>query len=121
DGQGPATITYSVSTNTQGTPRHGSIAVADQRLDIVQEAAPCRYDVTPPRRSVDSAGGDASFNVTATPACAWKVDTTDAWIGNAIPSNGVGNGLVRFSIAPNVSAGRTANATIAGVSVGIDQ
>ena len=121
DGQGPATITYSVSPNTQGTQRRGSIAVAEHRLDIVQEAAQCRYDVTPPRRNVDSAGGDATFNVAATPGCAWKADSSDSWLGNAIPSSGVGNAVVRFSVAPNASAGRTGNATIAGVKVGIDQ
>ena len=121
DGQGPATITYSVSPNTQGIQRRGSIAVAEQRLDIVQEAAQCRYDVTPPRRNVDSAGGDATFNVAATTGCAWKADSSDPWLGTAIPSSGVGNAVVRFSVAPNVSAGRTGNATIAGVNVGIDQ
>ena len=121
DGQGPATITYSVSPNTQGTQRRGSIAVAEHRLDIVQEAAPCRYDVSPPRRNVDSAGGDATFNVAGTPGCAWKADSSDSWIGNAIPSSGVGNAVVRFSVAPNTSAGRTGNATIAGVKVSIDQ
>jgi hypothetical protein len=121
DGQGPATITYSVSPNTQGIQRRGSIAVAEHRLDIVQEAAQCRYDVNPPRRNVDSAGGDATFNVAAMTGCAWKADSSDPWLGAAIPSSGVGNAVVRFSVSPNVSAGRTGNATIAGVNVGIDQ
>src|SRR3954470_10314166 len=46
-GQGSATVSYSVAANPAGTSRRGTIAVVDRKVEVVQEAAPCRYEVSP--------------------------------------------------------------------------
>jgi hypothetical protein len=121
EGQGPATIAYSVAPNAQGTQRRGSVVVANQRVDIVQDAAPCRYDVSPSQQSVTSSGGEVVFNLSATPGCAWNAQSGAAWIGGATPPSGVGDATVRFNVALNPADPRSATATIAGITISIGQ
>src|SRR5436190_23753813 len=46
-GQGSATVSYSVAANPAATLRRGTIGVADRAVEILQQAAPCRYEVAP--------------------------------------------------------------------------
>src|SRR5687768_16412504 len=48
EGQGPADVTYTVAVNPAGVPRQGSVVVGEQRAVVTQQAAPCRYEVSPP-------------------------------------------------------------------------
>jgi hypothetical protein len=121
EGQGPATIAYSVAPNVQGTQRRGSVVVANQRVEIVQDAAPCRYDVSPSQQSVTSSGGEVDFNLSATPGCAWNAQSGATWISGATPSSGVGDATVKFNVAVNPADPRSATATIAGITISIGQ
>src|SRR4051812_21587530 len=71
-GQGPATVTYSVLPNPDGTPRQGRLMVAQQEVAITQRAAPCRYDVSPLTIAVDAADHQVVVTVSAPNGCAWS-------------------------------------------------
>jgi hypothetical protein len=122
DGQGPATLTFAVAPNVQAAERQGAVIVADQKVSIVQQAAPCRFEVTPSRQTMDSAGGDAAFTVSAAAGCTWNAKSNASWIEAVTPSTGSGPATVRVRVAQNTSeAARSGTATIAGAAVTIDQ
>src|SRR3954471_239029 len=120
-GQGPATVSYSVAANPAGTARRGAIAVGGGDVEILQAAAPCRYEVTPSSVDLSAAGGQVSASVTATPGCSWHVRSETAWVSDPIPSDGVGSTTVRLSVAPNTGALRTGTVTIGDVTLTVRQ
>src|SRR2546423_7896522 len=51
-GQGDASTSFTVRSNSDLTVRHGAITVGDQRVALTQEAAQCVFTVSPDRDSV---------------------------------------------------------------------
>jgi hypothetical protein len=121
EGQGPATLAYSVAPNTRAAQRRGTVVVSDQRVDILQEAAPCRYDVAPARHEVGSAGGEVSVTLTATEGCAWIARSNAAWISDGVPARGEGSTTIRFTVRANTGGARTGALTVAELTVTVDQ
>lgn len=121
EGQGAATLSYTVAPNPIGTPRRGGIVVGEQRAEVAQEAAACRFDVSPSSREVGAGGGEISFVLTAPDGCTWSARSNDPWIANPLPAGGQGSGTVRFAVAANGGGSRNGTGTIGGVSVGITQ
>ncbi len=121
EGQGPATVTYTVTPNANGTPRQGAVVVGEQRVSVTQDAAPCRYDVSPASIPVNAAGADISVNITAPDGCTWGARGDEGWVGNPTPASGEGGATVRFSVGANPGPPRTGTATVAGVTVQIAQ
>jgi len=119
-GQGAGTLSYSVAANERGTQRRGSVTVSDQHVDVVQEAAPCKYEVTPSSREVGSSGGEVTIDLAATPGCTWTAAGDREWIAVA-PSTGEGSAEVRLSVGANTGAARSATLTIAGRTVTVTQ
>ena len=78
-GQGDGTVTYRVSENADPLVRNGAIAVADAQVAVSQEAAACRYDVTPNTDAVAPDGGELTIAVHAHPACAWTAASQVEW------------------------------------------
>jgi hypothetical protein len=121
DGQGPATLTFAVAPNARASERQGTVIVADQKVSVIQQAAPCRFEATPPRQTMDSAGGDAAFTVAAAAGCAWTAKSNADWIEIVSPASGSGPATVRVRVAQNTGGARSGSATIAGAAVTIDQ
>jgi hypothetical protein len=121
DGQGPATLDYSVAPNARAATRRGSVLVADQRVDIVQEAAPCRYDVAPGRHQVGSDGGEVTVILTAVEGCPWTAATQAAWISDVAPARGEGQATIRFTVRANPGGARTGRLTVAELTVTVEQ
>jgi Viral BACON domain len=119
-GQGPATITFSVQPNPDASSRRGSVAVEQQKVEIAQEAAPCRYDVSPLSADVGATGGAASIRVSAPGGCPWTAESAVAWL-SVEPRNGRGGGAVQVAAAVNGSGARSGNVTIAGAAVQVRQ
>jgi len=120
-GQGAATLSYTVAPNLNGTPRRGGIVVGEQRAEVAQEAAACRFDVSPSLREVDASGGQISFSVTAPEGCSWSARSNDSWIANPTPAAGQGSGTVRLTVAANGGDTRNGTVTIGGVTAAITQ
>ena len=121
-GQGPGTITYSVAANPSSSSRRGAVVVEQQRLEIAQEAAPCRYDINPQAVAISSSGENATVTVTTSgEACGWSVRNTAAWVAPDRPE-GTGGGIVRFAVAANEAAeARSTTVTIADIAFTISQ
>jgi Putative binding domain, N-terminal len=120
-GQGAATVNYTVGPNPNGTPRRGHVVVSEQNLEIVQAAAPCRYDVTPSTVEADAAGGEVRVALTAPGGCTWRARSDTSWVSRMVPDQGTGSATVRLTVAPNTGDLRRGSVTIAGITVQVRQ
>ena len=119
-GQGPANITFSVQPNPNASNRRGSVTVEQQRVEIAQEAAPCRFSVSP--SSVDAAadGGAVPIGVSAPGGCSWTAQSTIPWL-SVEPGSGQGAGTVQITVAANGTTVRSGSVTVAGAAVQVRQ
>jgi hypothetical protein len=120
EGQGPAALSYTVAANATATPRQGAVVVQEHRVVVTQEAATCRYDVSPLTRDVAGAGEQTSVTLTTLDGCAWTVQNDANWIV-VKPSAGRGSASVQFEVGPNPGPVRSGTVTIAGQVVRINQ
>jgi hypothetical protein len=82
----------------------------------------CAYTIEPDSQSFTASGGSGSAQVTAPNGCAWNAVSQAAFITIASGSSGAGNGVVKFSVDPNLSLGaRTGTLTIAGQAFTLTQ
>jgi hypothetical protein len=120
EGQGPATLTYSVVANPNGSSRRGSVIVEQQRIEIVQEAAPCRFEVSPSTAELDAAGARAEITISGPGGCAWTAQSTAGWL-TVQPGSGTGSAAIRLSAVPNTGAERSADVRVGGINVPVRQ
>ena len=120
EGQGPASLTYSILPNPNGTLRRGSVAVADQRVEIAQEPAPCRYDVSPVSVALEASSTAVELTLVAPGGCAWTIQPSATWLSPE-PSSGAGATTVRLVVAPNLGPARTGSVSIGGTTVAVRQ
>jgi hypothetical protein len=91
-GQGNGTLEYQVLPNGAPSPRRATIDVNGTQVPVAQDAAPCRFTVTPPRQDVGAAGGTVTVRVETLTGCGWSATTTVPWLTIASGSSGNGNG-----------------------------
>lgn len=109
-GQGDGNVSFKVAANGDPIERRGALGVAEQTASVVQAAAPCRFDVTPPG-DLPSSGGQATITVSTQDACAWNASSNAAW-ATLSPSSGKGPASLVATVMPNSGAERTAMVTI---------
>lgn len=119
-GQGPGTITYSVQANPDASTRRAGVSVGDQRVEISQEPAACRYQVSPGTAEIAAAGGTIAIALTAPGGCSWRTQTAAPWL-TSDPGSGQGSASIRIAAAPNPAGARDANFNIGGTSVTVYQ
>lgn len=119
-GQGEGTITYRVAENADPLTRRGTISVSNQAVQIAQEAAPCRFAVSPSQLSAPAAGADLSIDVRAHTACTWTASLGASWATLAPPS-GKGDGAVQVHVVANTAGARTTELTVGGQRVRLSQ
>lgn len=119
-GQGPANVTFSVQPNPNASNRRGSVTVEQQRIEIAQDAAPCRFGVSPLSVDAAAAGGAVPVGISAPGGCSWTAQSTIAWL-SVEPSSGQGAGTVQIEVAANGPAARSASVTVAGSTVQVRQ
>jgi hypothetical protein len=95
-GQGQATIAVTVTANTATSGRATAIVVNDTRLNLNQEAAPCRFELGHTRSLMSSEGGRTAVNVATSGDCAWSASSNSAW---ARVANASGPGPARSRLA----------------------
>lgn len=109
-GQGTDTVEYDYDSNI-GPARRSWIYVTDcddnivARHEISQEAG-CDLQIDSFLSVFPSIGGPDSFNVSIGTGCVWTASTTTPWI-TVINTGGNGNGIVNFTVAPNVGPARS--------------
>jgi hypothetical protein len=120
-GQGSSQLEFRVEPNPSAATRTGEIAVNDGRIQIVQEGAPCVFDVRPGNLTIGPGGGSIATTVSAATGCAWTASVNVPWITVTAGARGNGGGAATFSIAANTGPLRSANITVAGQTFAVTQ
>jgi hypothetical protein len=102
-GAGTGVITYAFSANTAPAQRVGVIEVDGAQTFITQNGVSCTYSIIPARRTHGYGAASNSFGINTGAGCAWDAFTTNDWIALTGPSNGIGNGLISYSITENTN------------------
>jgi len=121
NGQGDGSVAYGVAANGQPSQRRGTLAVNGQQTTVTQDAASCRYNVTPANSTVSMQGGTVTVNVEALSGCAWTAQSSSSWMSIASGAAGDGNGAVRVQVGANGGDGRSGTITVAGNTVTVNQ
>jgi Viral BACON domain/Putative binding domain, N-terminal len=120
EGQGDGTVTYRVAENGDPATRRGSVTVSDRQLDISQEAAPCRYQVSAGSSLFSASGGESSVDVRTHALCAWLATSDAAWV-SVSPTSARGDGSVRVVAERNAGEERAGAVIVAGERIGVRQ
>lgn len=113
-GQGEATLGFTAAPNTAVSTRRGSVLVNEQRVEITQGAAACRFDLSAPGGSVTAEGGALTVNVTAQATCRWAATSQVEWIRVDGGREGDGSGVVTMSVTRNTGPAREGTVMVAG-------
>lgn len=121
-GQGPGTVQLSAAANADPTTRTAAVVVNNQRVQVSQQAAECRFDLGSHSASFSQAGGAGTVDVHASSAlCTWTASSGADWIAITSGASGKGNAAVGFSVSPTTGAPRSGTLTIAGVAFAVMQ
>jgi len=114
NGQGQASIPYSVAANPAPVARSGSISVGSQKIQLSQAAAPCTFHLSRPGDSVDAAGGRISVELTTLTGCTWSAASDAAWLSIASGASGNASGTITVAVAANDGDVRVAHVNAGG-------
>jgi len=120
-GQGEASVPYTVSANPVPVSRAAAIVVSDISLQLNQAAAPCRFAFSPSGASVPSAGGPITVQITTLTGCAWTAATDAAWLTLTSGASGNASGTIGMLVAANSGPARSAQMTAGGISYPVTQ
>jgi hypothetical protein len=120
-GQGEANLAYSVSANPAVSVRRGAVVVNDQRIEVAQSAAACRYGLSAPGGSAGAGGGSMTVTVTAQPTCRWTAVSQVDWLRVDAGREGDGQGVATISVAPNGGPAREGTVIIAAQMFSVSQ
>ncbi|HSK70319.1 MAG TPA: BACON domain-containing carbohydrate-binding protein, partial [Pyrinomonadaceae bacterium] len=120
-GTGNGTVTLNFAPNS-GASRSGSVTIAGQTLNFLQNGQPpCSYSLSPSSFSISAGGGNSGFNVNAGAGCSWTASSGVSWITITAGSLGSGNGTVNYSVTPNAGSPRSGTITVSGQIYTINQ
>jgi len=120
-GQGSGTVTYRVDANAQPTVRQGVLAINGMSVTVSQDAAPCKFIVSPLNAAVSASAATISIDLQTLTGCKWNADTDEPWLHVMSASSGDGAASVRTSVDANSGAARTGHIRIADQAVTIQQ
>src|SRR4051812_40541961 len=83
DGQGEASIPYTVAPNPAPSARSATVVVGSQTLAVNQAAAPCQYSLSRSADTVGFAGGRVAVDVTTLTGCGWTAASDAPWLSIA--------------------------------------
>ncbi|HLN03389.1 MAG TPA: hypothetical protein VK335_29125 [Bryobacteraceae bacterium] len=86
-----------------------------------QVQIPCGSTVSPSAQAFSPSGGSGNVNITIGPGCAWGVSGIPSWVTPTNGASGTGNGKFSYQVAADAGADRTANMTVANISVALEQ
>jgi hypothetical protein len=120
-GQGEANLGYSAVANPAVSVRRGAIVVNDQRIEVAQSPAACRYALSAPGGSAAAGGGSLTVTVTAQPTCRWTAASQADWMSVNAGREGDGQGVVTIGVAPNTGPAREGTVVVAGQTFSVSQ
>jgi hypothetical protein len=120
-GQGSGQVEFRADPNPLPSAREGEIVVNDDRVRVVQDAAPCRFEVRPWNLAISANGGTSTASVATMDGCTWRAASNVPWITLTSPAAGTGNGSITLSVAANPGGARFGDFTLAGQTLTITQ
>lgn len=102
---GSGTVTYSVSANTTGALRTGTILIGGVVFTVTQGANPvCTVAANPTTTTnYTKTGGQGYITVTAGSGCQWTANSSvSTWL-TLTPTSGTGNGIVVYTVSANTA------------------
>jgi hypothetical protein len=105
-------VEFVVAANEVPAIREAEIVINDNRVRVMQEAAPCRFGIDPERRTMAAGAANASIAVSTHEACKWTARSNAEWITIASGAEGAGNGAVAIRVTANSGGARTGTVTI---------
>jgi Putative binding domain, N-terminal/Viral BACON domain len=121
NGQGSGTISFRVEPNGVPASRKGAIDVNGTAVTVTQEAAPCRFTVSPLNSSVSASGANVTVTVDTLSGCSWTAASQAPWIHIASGASANASGPVAIAIDANSGSARSGTLTVAGQTVTINQ
>jgi hypothetical protein len=106
-------VTLTIAENPEAQPRSGVVVVNDARLTVTQQAAECRFEISPTSIVIAPAGGQQAVRVTTRSGCQWTVTTSETWL-RVLTVSGVGTGEAVIEVEPNGGGQRATELAIAG-------
>ena len=121
-GQGNAHVSFSVTSNPEAAVRQGDLVVNDQRVQVRQEAAACRFAIAPQSRTLPAGRDEWEVTVSAVIGCAWRATSNVSWVDVKAGEAGTRDGVVLVEAASNSNPNpRTGSLTIAGENFAVAQ
>ena len=126
-GSGSGTVNYSVTANSAGPPRTGTLTIAGQSFTVTQAGinpAGCIFYLDGVSGGFPDAGGSGQVHVTlgSVEGCSWVVSSDSTWITITSASAFTASGNVLYSVAANTTGvTRTGTLTIAGQTFTVTQ
>ena len=120
-GQGSGQLSFRAAANPSPSARTGEIVINEGRMQVVQEGAPCVFEVRPGKLAIGQAGGKVTASVSALNGCTWSASVNVPWITVESGARGNGDGSATFSVAANTGPLRAGNISIAGQTFPISQ
>jgi sugar lactone lactonase YvrE len=103
----------------------GNVYVTDSGSNRVHVLTPsgrsCGYAVTPVNNNIHAIGGGATVKIQTTEVCQWAVQSLPDWITLSGSAIGTGVSSVTVAAAPNIGPARSAEISIAGQTVTVNQ
>jgi len=94
-GQGGGKVDFQVAANPGSQSRQATIQLNDGTVQIRQDGAACKFELTPKSQALSASGGNISIAVSTLAGCAWTARSVDAaWLTVSAPAAGNGNGTV---------------------------
>jgi hypothetical protein len=121
DGQGEASVAYTVSPNPVPSARSAMVMIGSQGVPVNQAAAPCTFTLNHGGDAIGSAGGRLSVDVATIAGCAWTAASDSAWITITSGQSGAASATVALSVAPNAGAARVGRVNIGGQNYTVNQ
>jgi hypothetical protein len=121
NGQGDASLPFTVAANSSPTRRTGALIVQSTRLEVAQDGAPCRFSLNTNHVDARAEGGAVGVRVEAMTGCTWTAQSLESWIGITSGTSGNGSGDVQLSIAGNGGLARQGAVVIAGQTLSVTQ
>jgi len=119
-GQGDGTLAFRVDTNPDPLSRAAAISIGDNRLDIAQQAAACRFDVTAPTDPIPGGGGTLQVQIRTHQVCDWTAASDSEWASIA-PAAGRGNAVVIVTVGGNSGPTRSGFVVAGGQRIPVTQ
>jgi Putative binding domain, N-terminal len=114
NGQGQASIPYSVAANPAPAGRSGSISVGSEKVQLNQAAAPCTFRLSRAADSIAAAGGQLSVELATLNGCGWSAASDSAWLSITSGASGKASATITLTAAANDGDARVAHVNAGG-------